>query len=580
MLQFSPANLPLPVPRREDLTVAVILDDFSAAAFAYEWNTVLLKRSTWRKQLEKATVDFLFVESAWSGNQGEWRYQLTGVNGPKSDFIDLMAWCRSNSIPTVLWNKEDPPHYNDFLPAAREFDVVFTSDSNSVASYVRDLGHERVGAMSFAAQPMIHNPVRPSRGSRERDVAFAGMYFAHKYPERREQMDLLLRGAADAGKHMRTGLEIFSRQLGGDERYQFPPEFQKHVVGRLNYTQMLTAYKAYKVFLNVNSVVDSPSMCARRIFEISASGTSVLSTPSAAISAAFDGDEVATVDSRDEAENMTRALVRSPELADRSLHRAQRRIWSEHTYAHRAESVVAAVLPERLKPVALPKVSLIIPTFRPHRVEEVFKTVASQASVDTELVLLTHGFQLSRTEILDLRESYGIENLVLLTAGREVSLGECLNRCVEAASGEVVTKMDDDDYYAPHYVEDEIHALGYSNADVVGKQAHYMYLTERDATLLRFPEHEHRFTNFVMGPTLLGRRDVFKSYPFPQVSRGEDSGFLASIINSGGAVYSADRFNYFQRRTGRGHTWKIGTDALLSSANVQFFGSPQTHVTI
>ena len=46
---------------------------------------------------------------------------------------------------------------------------------------------------------------------------------------------------------------------------------------------MLTAYKGYKVFLNVNSVVDSPSMCARRIFEINAAGTPVVTTPSAAV---------------------------------------------------------------------------------------------------------------------------------------------------------------------------------------------------------------------------------------------------------------------------------------------------------
>ena len=62
----------------------------------------------------------------------------------------------------------------------------------------------------------------------------------------------------------------------------FPATLAERVVGSLPYRNLLTAYKNYKVFLNVNSVVDSPSMCARRIFEITAAGTPVISTPSEA----------------------------------------------------------------------------------------------------------------------------------------------------------------------------------------------------------------------------------------------------------------------------------------------------------
>ena len=53
--------------------------------------------------------------------------------------------------------------------------------------------------------------------------------------------------------------------------------------GSLDYERMLTAYRAHKVMLNVNSVVDSPTMLARRVFEILASGTPVVSTRSAAV---------------------------------------------------------------------------------------------------------------------------------------------------------------------------------------------------------------------------------------------------------------------------------------------------------
>lgn len=115
---FGPHRIPDRAPRRSDLTVGVILDDFSAAAFAFEWNLVHLRKDDWSKQLAENRIDFLFVESAWNGNGGSWQYQLMGASGPKREFVELMNWCREQDVPTVFWNKEDPPHYEDFLASS------------------------------------------------------------------------------------------------------------------------------------------------------------------------------------------------------------------------------------------------------------------------------------------------------------------------------------------------------------------------------------------------------------------------------------------------------------------------------
>ncbi|TFI02719.1 hypothetical protein E4P33_03400 [Kocuria rhizophila] len=83
------------------------------------------------------------------------------------------------------------------MECARLLDVVFTTDVNKIPDYHRDLGHERVGVLPFAAQPGVHNPARPKRSFHSRDVAFGGMYFARRFSGRREQMDMLLGGAHD-----------------------------------------------------------------------------------------------------------------------------------------------------------------------------------------------------------------------------------------------------------------------------------------------------------------------------------------------------------------------------------------------
>ncbi len=579
-LTFPAYEYPEVVPRRDDLTVAVILDNFSAKAFAYEWNLVFLTKDGWPQQLQEQRIDFLFVESAWEGNGGSWKYQLTGTSGPKPDFLNLMRWCRENGVPTVFWNKEDPPHFHDFLPAARKFDVVFTSDENKLPDYRQALGHNRVDVLPFAAQPAIHNPVRPREGRHSRDVAFAGMYFAHKYPERREQMRLLLDGAMAGSDRVKHGLEIFSRQLGGNPDYQFPEPYASRVVGSLSYDQMLSAYKAYKVFLNVNSVVDSPSMCARRIFEITASGTPVVTMPSPALPRFFPDGEIHSVETKEDAEFIMRALMRSPELNDRSVHLAQRRIWGEHTYAHRAEKVVALALPHRVRPVQLESVSALVSTIRPHQLEHIFKTVGSQQGVDVELVLLTHGFKPSWWKIWRLRRKYGVRQVTLLHEPRTVSLGSCLNLCVAAATGAVLTKMDDDDYYGPNYLRDQVNALMFSGADVVGKLAHFMYIESRNATVLRFNHMEHRFSHMVIGATIMAKKATFVRFPFEELGRGEDTAFMRAVSDAGGKIYASDRYNYYVQRSASGHTWTAKDDQLLASGDIQFWGNPTEHITV
>ncbi|MGO2311176.1 MAG: glycosyltransferase family protein [Brachybacterium tyrofermentans] len=585
-LSFPPAQLVERAPRLQGLRVAVILDDFSMLAWSHEFETVAVTPSTWREQLTERPVDLLLVESAWHGNKDAWHYQLTGSKAPSQPLQDLVAHCRAAGIPTVFWNKEDPPHFEDFLDTATLFDQVFTTDVTLLPRYREALGHDNVEVLPFAAQSAVHNPIRPKHGHQARDVAFAGMYFAHKFPERREQMDMLLGGALDVSSRMETGLEIFSRFLGDDERYQFPGALADRVVGSLGYDRMLTAYKAYKVFLNVNSVVTSPSMCARRIFEITASGTPVVSAPSPAIGEFFTQDEVPVVSQREDAAHVVRALVRSRELRDRTVHRAQRRIWQEHTYTHRARQVLEAVNLGKKAGRAgltgaagLPGVSIMAATNRPEQLDHLVSQVAQQAGVERQLLLITHGFT-APAQTLEKARDLGVENVVLLEAPSDWTLGACLNAAVERADGEVLSKMDDDDLYGEHYLHDLLRAREFSAADVVGKHAHYMYLNGTDATLLRFPWIEHRFTDRVMGPTITAGRDVFTAHPFEDISRGEDTGFLQSVTAAGGRIYSADRFNFTQMRRGEegGHAWSVSDRELSASADVAWFGRNDTHV--
>jgi len=576
-LTFAPWPLPPAPARRAELRVAVILDDFSAMAFGYEWTQVRLTPQRWREQMDG--VHLLFVESAWAGNEGAWRYQLTGTNAPGPALVALLGWCRAHGVPTVFWNKEDPIHYEDFLGTALLFDHVLTTDGDLVETYRTALGHDRVGVLPFAAQPAVHHPMRSGHGYAERDVAFAGMYFAHRHAERREQMDLLLGAASRASGRMETGLEIFSRQLGGESRYQFPPPLSQHVAGRLDYPQVLTAYRAYKVFCNVNTVVGSSTMCARRVYEITACGTPVVSTPSPAITAVF-GDDVPQVANTDQAEATLRALVTNRELRDRMVHRAQRKIWAAHTYSHRVDQVLdaAGIAGHRL--TAGPRaVSALVSSNRPHRLESVLATVTAQKNVEVQLVFVAHGWDVDSDALRRAAKDAGLADAVVLQADKDVPLGECLNRAVGAADAPVVAKVDDDDVYGEHYLFDQLAAMNYSGADVVGKHAHFVYLAQTDVLALQFAKYEHRFSHFVAGPTIVARRDIAADVAFPPLRCGEDTGFLSAVLEVGGTIYSADRFGFVKVRDADvgAHTWAVSDAQILATAQVQGFGRTFVH---
>ncbi len=492
--------------------------------------------------VEPRPLDLLFVESAWHGNGDAWQYHLAGPSAPRPALVELLAWCREQGVPTVFWNKEDPAHYDDFLATARLFDHVLTTDEGRLPAYRRDLGHERVGLLPFAAQPAVHNPVRlPPDQHQSRDLLFGGMYFAHKFPERRAQMDLLLGAAERVSARMDTGLEIFSRYLGGDERYQFPAPLDARVVGSLDYARMLTATRAYKVVLNVNSVVDSPSMCARRVLEASACGTPVVSTPSAAIDRVFAGDEVLRVGTPEEASGRC-----APSSAARRC-ATGRSTWPSGASGRPTPTVTASTTCSP-RP-GWPPGAAPAPGQRP-RVDQPPAAARPRPAHPRRAGRRRPPGRAPRARLGTCPPTWpsGPPRTASRTRhphrASELTLGECLNRLVTAADGDVVAKVDDDDLYGPHYLSDHCtRSTTPGRRSSASSPPHVPRGPGRDD--LRFPDREHRYTDLVMGPTIVtGARRRPRPPVRRAVGRGEDTGFLRDVVAAGGRVYSADRFSF------------------------------------
>lgn len=300
------------------LKVATVLDPISAAVFGPEFDALPLGASTWEEVVEAEQPDLLLVESAFQGVDGSWATRIARFGGPSTHLQRLVSWCRQRSIPTVFWNKEDPANFDWFIESARLFDWVFTVDGDQVPRYQGELGHQRVGLMQFFAQPALHYP--GADAPRSGAVAFAGSYYAAKHEGRRAQIETVIDPARQFGLH------IFDRHLHTDDpRFSWPAKYQPHIVGSLTYHQTVEAYRRYKVFLNVNTVTGSPTMCARRVFELAASGTPIVTGPAVALTDLARRGVVDVVDDPDEATRALRDLLAGEDL--RATRRARGLEW-------------------------------------------------------------------------------------------------------------------------------------------------------------------------------------------------------------------------------------------------------------
>ncbi|OZO45849.1 hypothetical protein CGU37_27150, partial [Pseudomonas fluorescens] len=176
------------LPSSKTIRAAVILDEFSANSFDDSFDGVHLHPERWRDQFEAHRPEVFFCESAWSGRDSKlrpWKGKIyASKNFPRENrgiLLEILEHCRANKIPTVFWNKEDPTHYtdrvHDFVKTAANFDHVFTTAEECVASYKADYGLKSVHALPFATNPGLFNPIEAA--PRSEAVVFAGSWYAN-----------------------------------------------------------------------------------------------------------------------------------------------------------------------------------------------------------------------------------------------------------------------------------------------------------------------------------------------------------------------------------------------------------------
>lgn len=228
-----------------------------------------------------------------------------------------------------------------------------------------------------------------------------------------------------------------------------------------------------------------------------------------------------------------------------------------------------------------PGVTILTATNKVGYMKKIFDNYDRQTYRQKEMVVILNNDSLN-LDVWKARAALS-KDVQIIKIDEKEPLGYCLNYGIENSRYPYITKMDDDNYYAPEFLTDLMNTHHFANADIVGKLSYYVYLKGGGILLLMCPGMENRYVNFVSGSALIIRRDVFDRVKFSDVPQGSDSVFLNECVKKGVTIYSADRYNYiYERRSSKKeHTYQISDEVYLQSC--QYIGKmadPNSFITV
>ena len=231
-----------------------------------------------------------------------------------------------------------------------------------------------------------------------------------------------------------------------------------------------------------------------------------------------------------------------------------------------------------------PSVSVVIATLRPGDLENILNQMLAQSMPRFELQLGLHNINLNakhKSLIQKLKKRKVTVNSFRFE--KSATLGEILTTLCMHSTGELIAKVDDDDYYGPEHLRDLVDALLDTNADVVGRAMNYVYLEPLSITVRRFSptgtQAVELWSDWVCGGTILVKREVAESVGwFGRGTTAVDRYLLSGVTEKGGKIWRTFGAGYIYRRSFTFHTYVTNYSKYLNNSNEQRVGIWQDRI--
>lgn len=526
--------------KKSNLKIACILDEFTYECISYEANLLQLKSMYWLNQISEFKPDILLVESAWYGVCKTWIKKIAICDKIDDTLLEIIKYCNKRDIPTIFFNKEGLVNFNYFEKNSSLFDFIFVSDENIISRQKKSCKHNRVYPLSFACQPQIHNSINKNK-FKLGDIAFAGGWYGDKHLDRLNDFEYIIKPALnynfdiyDRNYHQRSILEFM------DEYW--PSEYLNNIVGKLDYKYMIEAYKNYTLFLNVNSVQDSSYMVSRRVYEILACKTLLLSSFSLGIFENFK-DYILISRNKEETISIIEDVLcfENIDKYQKKSKKSQRYVLENHTYGCRLREILNLVkVNSNSNNINLSKyksidVGIIYIVKSHSHLEKVFSTILNQTCEISEIFLLIDK-DIKINDYLDYIDKYRIYCRYYSSATDIDNLLKEIYDLNQDTS--YYALMSSPNFYHANYIRDYINILTYVNSDVIGKSCIYNFV---DCKLeIEKYDFKDSYVNKLCKDTIFFSRYFLSEFKYSDYF---DKEYIYSCEPN---LYSDDEFNFIK----------------------------------
>lgn len=270
--------------KKSNLNVAIITDEYMYNYYKDALKLIYLTPDNYVQVINNNRIDFVLFISCWKGlSQNDWH-----GNEKRSKVIEIFNYAKQKEIKTVFQTIEDPSNYDIFINIAKFADYIFTAAIEKIEDYIQDTNNKNVFLLDYGINPLLHNPIgflnkyKFSEKYELNSVFFAGSW-APRYQRRCEDMQNIFDGILDTEN---WNLIIADRNMY-IKGYKFPKKYQRYLIPPIEHQELQKVHKLFNWTVNLNSIQNSMTMCAMRVYEIQALGSLILSNYALSINNSF-----------------------------------------------------------------------------------------------------------------------------------------------------------------------------------------------------------------------------------------------------------------------------------------------------
>jgi len=271
-----------------DINIAIVTDSLAYNYFNNSANLFYVGPNNYKEVINNNNIDLFMFITCWQGmNNEDWR-GMSGNKDIRNQLIEIFRYCRSKNIPSIYWSKEDPVHYDKYHELSRYADYIFTTAVECIPDYILYTGNNNVFPLQYGINPYIHNPIgfrvnNEKNFKTNNQILFAGSWYT-KHKKRAVDEEKLFDGVIKSNKEL---IIIDRNYFNPSKTVTFPKKYLQFTYPSMTYTKLQNFQKLFNWIINLNTVKNSETMCAARVFELQAQGMAILSNPALIIDRNF-----------------------------------------------------------------------------------------------------------------------------------------------------------------------------------------------------------------------------------------------------------------------------------------------------